>query len=295
MRLYPANWQRRYGVEFQFLLDDTHAGWRDLWDVLWGGFKMRLNIKGETHLMHLSRHFKIVIGTCAVALLLFVGWKTEAEPEYEATTMVMVNTARVPDSTPPIFVNLGNSERPAIVQDFFLVTGRLQRIIDTYDLYKPWKAHKTQQEIIERMRSDIQVELIRSLDGGAVRAFRITYRGGNAPLVAQVTNQLASLFIEDNLKVRSEGVDMLEKRLAQLREELKKDEASLRAAKSPEDREMQARDLGLRRDYYAKLFVQKLEAETASQVEWSKRFIVDPARIPEKPARYRPRFLTASW
>jgi uncharacterized protein involved in exopolysaccharide biosynthesis len=294
MRLYPADWRRRYGVEFQYLLDDTQAGWRDLWDVLRAGFKMRLNIKGETYLMHLSRNFKIFAGSCAVALLLFVGWKTQAEPEYEATTMVIVDSARVSDST---LTYLGPSERLGMVQDRLLSATRLQRIIDVYDLYKSWKGHKTQQEIIERMRSDIQVELIRGLDGsGAVRAFRITYRGRNAPLVAQVTNQLASLFIEENLKMRNEGVDLLDKRLVQLREQLKKDEASLRAAKSPEDREMQARDLGLRRDYYAKLFVQKLEAETASQMDRSQRFtILDPARIPEKPARYRARFLTAAW
>jgi hypothetical protein len=164
-------------------------------------------------------------------------------------------------------------------------------------LYKTLKGHKTQQEIIARMRSDIRAELVHN-PWGEVRAFRITYRGPKAPLVAQVTNQLASLFIEENLKIRNvnDGVDLLNKRLVQLREQLKTAEASLRAAKSPEDREMQARDLGLMRDYYAKLFVQKLEAETASQMDRGRRFtILDPARIPEKPARYRPRFLTASW
>jgi uncharacterized protein involved in exopolysaccharide biosynthesis len=295
MCLYPAEWRKRYGAEFQYLLDDVQAGWRDLLDVLLGGVKIWLT---EETFMHISRTFKIVMGVAALALLLAAGWKMEAEPEYEATTVVIVDPAHATDvaGVTAALVNLGTGDRLSMVKDQLLSTTRLQRIIDVYDLYKPLRGHKTQMEIIERMRSDIQVDVIQYPGGGAVRAFRITYRGPKAPLVAQVTNQLASLFIEENLKIRNVGVDPLNKRLVQLRDQLKTGEASLRAAKSPEDRAMQARDLGLMRDYYAKLFVQKLEAETASQMDQSRRFtILDPARIPEKPARYRPRFLTASW
>ena len=33
-RLYPASWRRRYGIEFEALLEDTSLDWRDVLDVL---------------------------------------------------------------------------------------------------------------------------------------------------------------------------------------------------------------------------------------------------------------------
>ena len=157
--------------------------------------------------MHISRNFKIVLGVSALALLLIAGWEREAEPEYEATTMILVDPAKVPDATAATLINLEAGERLSAIHDQLMSSTRLQRIIDVYGLYKSLKGHKTQEEILDRMRSDIKVELVRKMDGsGSLRAFRITYCGRNPPLVAQVTNQLASLFIEENLKVREQHV-----------------------------------------------------------------------------------------
>ena len=40
--LYPPAWRVRYAREFEALLEDVGFGWRDWWDVLRGGLKMRL-------------------------------------------------------------------------------------------------------------------------------------------------------------------------------------------------------------------------------------------------------------
>ena len=302
MGLYPSSWRHRYGVELQYLLEDAHAGWSDLFDILKGALQMRLT--QQENLMYLARNFKIVMGAGALALLLFVGWEREAEPEYEATTLILIDPARVPDSAEPTLAMLGAKDRLGQINDQLMSQTRLQRIIDAYQLYPSLRGHKTQKEIIERMRSDISLELVHNLDGsGPLRGFRVTYCGTNPSLVAQVTNQLASLFIEENLKVREQRVggtnEFLENRLSQLRERLKKQEAALRLAKSPDERDIQTRELALSREYYAKLYIQNLEAQTSAEIEKrqkSERFtILDPARIPEKPARYRPRFLNAGW
>ena len=41
-RLYPASWRRRYGVEFEALLEDAGRNWRDVLDVLLGALKMQM-------------------------------------------------------------------------------------------------------------------------------------------------------------------------------------------------------------------------------------------------------------
>jgi hypothetical protein len=41
-RLYPGAWRRRYGAEFDALLEDEPSTWRSLMNVLFGAFKMQL-------------------------------------------------------------------------------------------------------------------------------------------------------------------------------------------------------------------------------------------------------------
>ena len=37
--LYPPRWRRRYGVEFDALLEDVRPGWRELLNVLKGALE----------------------------------------------------------------------------------------------------------------------------------------------------------------------------------------------------------------------------------------------------------------
>src|ERR1700704_2772792 len=43
-RLYPASWRRRYGVEFEALIEYASRDWRDVLDVLLGAVKMQLTM-----------------------------------------------------------------------------------------------------------------------------------------------------------------------------------------------------------------------------------------------------------
>jgi uncharacterized protein involved in exopolysaccharide biosynthesis len=61
------------------------------------------------------------------------------------------------------------------------------------------------EELIERMRRDIRLEQKGGQGSGQQHttvAFNISYSGKDPHLVAQVTNSLASFYIEENLKVR---------------------------------------------------------------------------------------------
>ena len=43
-KLYPRGWRRRYGAEFDALLDDTRCGWRDVADVFRGAMMMQISM-----------------------------------------------------------------------------------------------------------------------------------------------------------------------------------------------------------------------------------------------------------
>jgi succinoglycan biosynthesis transport protein ExoP len=65
-----------------------------------------------------------------------------------------------------------------------------------------------------------------------LEAFRITYSGGDPRMVAQVTNQIATLFIDENLKAREQQAtgttDFLQQQLNETRKTLENQEAQLR-------------------------------------------------------------------
>ena len=83
------------------------------------------------------------------------------------------------------------------------------------------------------MRADISVQVVSDFGASQdFQAFRITYSGKDARLVAQVTNELASLFIEENLKAREQQAtgttEFLENQLQETRKDLEAQEAKFK-------------------------------------------------------------------
>jgi hypothetical protein len=40
--LYPSTWRKRYGAEFEALLEDATPSAQDAFDVFWGALKMQM-------------------------------------------------------------------------------------------------------------------------------------------------------------------------------------------------------------------------------------------------------------
>jgi len=82
-----------------------------------------------------------------------------------------------------------------------LVTSRnsLEKVIIQYSLYQQAREKLPIEDVIEMMRNNI--EILPSKQGDV---FSVSFEGGNPQQVVRVTNQLASLFIEENLKYREE-------------------------------------------------------------------------------------------
>jgi polysaccharide chain length determinant protein (PEP-CTERM system associated) len=91
-------------------------------------------------------------------------------------------------------------------------TTRLLEIIDRFDLYKKIRRKRTTEEVVKQMRDDVKLgqisaEVIDRRTGrptSATIAFSLSYQGKDRPEVIQkVANVLVSLFLEENLQVRS--------------------------------------------------------------------------------------------
>jgi len=87
-----------------------------------------------------------------------------------------------------------------------LSRSRLDALIRQFDLYRDLRQSAPLEEVIDRMRKDIKLELKAVQQGedrrSATIAFDLSYDGRNPEKVARVTNTLASFYIEENLKAR---------------------------------------------------------------------------------------------
>jgi polysaccharide biosynthesis transport protein len=171
----------------------------------------------------------------------FVGWLAVwgmswiLPPRYKSSTLILVEQPTMPKDyvVPNVTENL--QERLQSITQQILSRSRLLHIVDELNLYPQERSRLSPDEIVDRMRKSIDIELIRGTDN-RISAFNVYYTAGD-PLIAQrVTSKLTSLFINENLEVRqaeSEGnTKFLESQLESTRKGLEEQEEQIRQFKA---------------------------------------------------------------
>ena len=124
-------------------------------------------------------------------------------PVYRSETVILLEQQKVPEQyvLPNISADLQDQLQNLTQQ--ILGRERLLDIMQEFNLYPALRARVTGDEMVERMRKDIQVELVQAANrSGNLSAFKVAYLSKNPALAQQVTDKLTSLFIEENLKTR---------------------------------------------------------------------------------------------
>src|SRR5262249_12793809 len=137
---------------------------------------------------------------------------------YRAETLILIVPQRVPESYVRSTVTSRIEDRLQSIGQEILSRTRLEKIIQDFNLYAAERRAGIMQDGVEQMRKDISDDVVKG------DAFRIAYVGGEPRTVMQVTDRLASLFIEENLKDRellAEGTnEFLETQLEDARHRL---------------------------------------------------------------------------
>jgi uncharacterized protein involved in exopolysaccharide biosynthesis len=151
---------------------------------------------------------------------------------YRSTVLVMVERQQVPEAFVPSTVTSEIETRLHTISQEILSRSRLEALIARFGLYPGERNQVSSEELVERMRKDIRLELRTTYTTGrpsATTAFALSYRGPNPQTVALVANTLGSFYIEENLKLRerqSAGTaDFLKVQLTEQRKRLDELEA----------------------------------------------------------------------
>jgi polysaccharide chain length determinant protein (PEP-CTERM system associated) len=182
----------------------------------------------EDVLSILKRRFWLLIVPLAV-IGASTGVVGRALPDlYRSDTLILVVPQRVPENFVKSTVTARIEDRLGSITQQILSRTRLERVIQDFDLYAEERRTGIMEDIIERMRTrEIQVQVVKG------DAFRVSYIGREPRTVMKVTERLASLFIEENLRDRelqAEGTNLfLENQLEDARRRLIEQEKKLEA------------------------------------------------------------------
>jgi polysaccharide biosynthesis transport protein len=177
------------------------------------------------------RHMYFLIPLLAGWLLVWgASWILPAQ--YKSGTLILVEQPTMPKNYVEPNVSEDIQNRLQSITQQILSRTRLLLIIDKLHLYDNARGNITPDTKVEKMRKDIEVELVRDTQNKEITAFRIYYTAHDPHVAQQVTNELTNLFINENLQSRqqeSEGTTkFLQSQLNNASETLAEQEAQIR-------------------------------------------------------------------
>ncbi len=139
---------------------------------------------------------------------LFLGWLAVwgtswlLPSYYRSGTLILVEQPAVPSQyvVPNIADNL--QQRLQSITQQILSRTRLLRVIETQGLYPETRNRLTPDELVEKMRKDVEIELVQDRD--RLTSFNIYFSSTNPEVAQRVTKELTDLFINENLEARQE-------------------------------------------------------------------------------------------
>jgi polysaccharide chain length determinant protein (PEP-CTERM system associated) len=131
-------------------------------------------------------------------------------PKYRSTSTILIEDQEIPKEYVSANVTSYADQRLQSINQKIIGTTRLLELINKFNLYADIKKTKPIEEVVAKMRKDIKFTTINAdvkdpRSGQAAQAtiaFSVSYDGKNPAVVQQITNELSSLYLSENLQVR---------------------------------------------------------------------------------------------
>ena len=135
-------------------------------------------------------------------------------PVYRSTATILVQEQEVPPELVRSTITTFADERIQVISQQVMTRAMLLQLVDKYGLYEKYRTRATNEEILDRMRKDIKLTTVNAdisdrSSGRRVNAtiaFTISYDSPQADRAQKVVNELASLYLDENVKARQQSV-----------------------------------------------------------------------------------------
>jgi polysaccharide biosynthesis transport protein len=177
-----------------------------------------------------------ILGPLFLAWLIVFASAWIIPPKYTSETVILVEQQKVPQQfvTPNVQVDL--SERLQSITNQVLSRSRLLTIINSLHLYQG-VFFSSPDDQVQQMRRDIKIDLVQAPSArggpGILTAFKVSYTAAKPQVAQQVLAQLASFFIDENVRASQEQSEsttkFLDSQLASAAASLAEQEKRMRA------------------------------------------------------------------
>lgn len=164
------------------------------------------------YLSALNRRKVSIIIIASVVFLLGSAVAMLLPATYKSTATILIKGQDIPSELVRSTVTSFAAQRIQVISQKVMARSNLLEIIDKYNLFADERKQLTTEAIIEEMRENISLDVIDAAvvdprtgrPTAATIAFGLSFTGENPSQVQQVANELMSLYLQENLKERSE-------------------------------------------------------------------------------------------
>lgn len=134
---------------------------------------------------------------------------------YESKAVILIEQQEIPSDLVRSTVTSFAEQRIQVMSQRVMSSTNLMRIVDQFDLYSEAREEQPREEILERMKSNISLEMISAdvVDPHSGRpteatiAFSLAFEDANPQTAQRVANELVSSFLNENLKSRTDSAN----------------------------------------------------------------------------------------
>lgn len=195
------------------------------------------------------RHKGLIIAAFLVVFSLTSFLAIRLPDVYRSSTLILITPQRLPTNYVSSTVTSTIQERINTISQQILSRTSLEKIIKEFNLYPPKGETPTMEDRIEKLRKMIKIEVQTEAaskgpgkkgrppsSSSSSSAFLLSFDAESPVKAAQVTARLASLFIEENLRVREEQAmgttAFINAEMERIRRELDEQEAKVNQYKA---------------------------------------------------------------
>lgn len=158
------------------------------------------------------------------------------KPVYSSQAFVLVEQQKVPDTFVPSMITDQLETRLLTMQEQILSRSRLQPVITEFKLYEKDGMAPSMDDRVTQLRKAIKVTPLRPDSSNTLRGFYVDVEASTAKSAQQVCSRVLSMFMEENLKARSDRAEstteFLTSQLGEAKRRLDENDAKLAVFKS---------------------------------------------------------------
>ena len=168
------------------------------------------------YLAILRRRKKQVLGTAAAIFALSVVLAFAIPPVYRSEATILIEQQEVPKDLVPSTVTGYANQRLQIIQQRVLTNASLLQIVQKFNLYpQKEKSEALDNKVVAQMRRGIKVEPLSAnvtdpRSGASMMAtisFTLSYDADSPEVAQQVAGELAKLFLNENVRIRTQQAE----------------------------------------------------------------------------------------